>query len=398
MKILKLVLAISIVAILTQSCEDQADATYMEDYLIAEEFTPTWKDEFPDINAWTKLDNDGDDMKLGNDANATWEKGDNGLNVEAAGGWHHRIIRDEITGDFTVEFKIKMNSSNSEYPKAGIFVGETGGDAPKLWLSLDNNGGGHSVAKFLPGSTNGDWYNFGVDGFDCYQWQVIKAVKEGNKFTVYINDAEVLTEEGDYVANIVGKFGLSVEGCNADIEYVSVNGWTDNFENFDKWEPKASPSSTWTTNNDGLHVVALGGWHHRIFKETVPANFTVEYKVKLDNPNSTYPKAGLVIGELGKDAPSFILGLDHFDAGHSIVKFIQGRPRDEWQNFGVPDLDVKKWQTIRLKRVDNAIYIYMDSERVYFEQGDYITSIQGKLGLYVEGCDADFEFISYKED
>ena len=397
MKILNYILVISFVAIFMQSCEERADATYMDDFLVAEEFIPIWTDEFADISNWSKIENDGEEMRLGNDPDASWEKGTFGLNVQAAGGWNHRIIRDEIVGDFTVEFKIKLNSTSSDYPKAGIFVGDIGDVAPKLWLALDNWGGGNLLVKFLPGSVNNDWHNFGVPGFDCYQWQVIKAVKEGNKFTVYINGEEVTTEEGAYVADIAGNFGLSVEGCNADIEYVSVNGWTENFENFDNWQPKAEPASTWITDNDGLHVTARSGWHHRLVRETVPTNFTVEYKVKLDNPTSAYPKAGLFIGELGDGVPNLILGLDHYDGGSTVVKFIAGRPGGEWHNFGVSGMDVKKWQTIRLKKIDNAIYIYMDGIRVYFEQGDHIENIQGKLGLFAEGCQADFQFVSFKE-
>ncbi len=175
----------------------------------------------------------------------------------------------------------------------------------------------------------------------------------------------------------------------------------DNFTTLDTWSPLEAvveTPSTWTTDDNGLHITAIGGWNHRAVKDDLPTNFTVEYKVKMGNPTGSFPKAGIIIGDLGSVVPNLILGLDHASGGSSVVKFIPGRAGGEWHNFGISGFDVTKWQTIRLKKDGDAIYIYNNGMRVYFEQGDHINNIQGKLGLFAESCDADFEFISFKED
>lgn len=398
MKILKYISLYSLLAIILMACEEEPIATHMEDYLVAEEFEPLWTDNFSNLDSWSQLPNDGDDMRLGNDPDAEWTATPNGLNAVASAGWHHRIIRDVVSGDYMVEFKVKLNSSSADFPKAGIFMGELGDGVPKLWLALDNYGGGSSVVKFLPGSTHGDWKNFGPEGFDVNEWQVIKAVKTGNTFTVYVNGIEMLSEEGDYVNDLTGNLGLSVEGCDVDFEYIKTASWTDKFDDLTLWEPKPALSSTWTGSDSGLNVSAKSGWNHRIIRQTVSENFTTEFKVKMIEESSTFPKAGIFIGDLGGDVPKIWLALDNFNESNVIAKFIKGRPGGEWQNLGIPGMDVKKWQTIRLKKNGNAIYIFVDGIRVFFEQGEYVSNIQGNLGLSVEGCEAEFEYIAYSED
>ncbi|NOX64207.1 MAG: hypothetical protein GXO85_00065 [Chlorobi bacterium] len=400
MKLLKTALVLIFVAFLAQSCQKQAEATYMENYVTAKAFTPDWTDNFSNMDRWKRLPNDGEVQKLGNDPNATWTKTAVGLHVLATGGWNHRIIRinDTVNGDFEAEFKARIDSANYKYPQAGIFVGNTGNGAPKMFLVLDNYKGGSLLSLFVPGL---GWWNNGKipAGFDVHQWQVIKVVKEGNKLSVYINGQLVHEVTDDLVLKIQGYFGLSVGGSVADFEYVSFNGAKDTFKTLDAWGPKAAPASTWTTNGNGLQVYAHKGWNHRaILADTVPKKFTVEFKVKLQNPNSGFPEAGIFIGELGNDPPKMVLALDNYGGGSAIVQYIQGRPHKEWIDYGPPDFDVNQWQTIRLKKDSDNIYVYVGGTRISFEKGSYITNIQGHLGIWVEGCNADFEFISFKKD
>jgi len=400
-KIIKYTLALGFIGFLTQSCEKQADATYWEDYYTPpvpptpEEFTPDWSDSFSNFDKWETLVNDGEgEIKLGNDPDATWTQSDNGLNVVALGGWHHRITATQVKDDFVAEIKIRINSSNADFPKAGLFVGNIGGDVPRMWLGLDNWGGTNSVYRFVPDGP--EWANFGPEDFDVHQWQVLKITKVGSKLSVFINGILSHELEDDAVLKIEGNIGLSVEGADVDVAYFRVNNFYDDFMNLDAWGPKPSPASTWSTETKGLKVFARSGWHHRAVTDMVAENFIAEFKLKLHDALGTYPKAGIMIGGLGGDVPRLIYGLDNYDGSSTVVKFIQGRPDGEWHNLDVDGLNVNEWQVLRVKKEGNTLVFYKDGLEYYREQGDHILGIQGQLGIIVEGCEADYDYISYK--
>ncbi|MEN8250707.1 MAG: hypothetical protein ABFS32_17370 [Bacteroidota bacterium] len=393
--ILKYTLVLVFILGITQSCVKQADATYWEDYYtppippVTETFTPDWSDGFNDFNRWTTLVNDGEgEVKLGNDPNSTWTKGDNGLNVIANDGWDHRLISQTVKGDFVAEIKIKLNSLNGTYPKAGLFVGSTGGEAPKTWIGLD--GGTNNVYRFVPGPM---WTNFGPDPMDVFQWHIIKVEKKGDKLTTIIDGVvyEELTNEA--INNIEGDIGISVEAAQADIEYFRVNNFYDDFITLDNWGPKPTIASEWDTEGKGLKVFARQGWHHRAVGENVSENFIAEFKLKMHDALGMYPKAGIMIGELGDGEPQMLFGLDNFDGGSSIVTFIQGRG---WKNIEIEGLNVEEWNVLRVRKQDDDIIFYKDGLEFYRET--LSIGVQGKIGMLVEGCSADYEYVSYKSE
>ena len=417
--LIKYTLALGIAGFFTQSCEKQGEATYMDDFLVAEEFVPDWTDNLSTMDKWETLPNDGESgafypysySVIDNPA-ATITRIDVGIKYDSYDEWwDQRFVREgfDVAGDFEIEFEVRMLAGTAVWQKTGIFVGEVGGSTPKIWLSLEGPVGDAKVNIHTGDGTVRQWYNADVGNFDVYDWQVIKAVRVGNKLTIYRNGNIVDQFTDDVVLGIEGKVGISAEGISAEFKYLKVNGVVDDFSSLDNadmgnWSNLVQHDldnmkpSVWTPSENGLNVVANSGWNHRALGDAIPENFTVEYKVKINSANSTYPKAGLMIGELGGDAPSMILGLDNNGGGSSIVKFIKDRPGGEWQNFGVSGLDVHKWQTIRIKRAGDNMYIYINGIREYYEKGDYVANMQGRLGFIVEGCDTDYEFISYKTD
>lgn len=371
------------------------------------------------MDSWTRLDGDGEDYfpyyyQITNLPGSMIYRRDYGIRFDAyGGGWGQRTLRNgfEVNGDFEIEFKgrIVQGTGDAVWQKGGVFVGDVGEAPPKLWLSFENpiEPANARICRYIPGG-NPEWkWDIDHHNFSQYEWQVVKAVRVGNTLTIYRNGNQVYTETAAYVSQINGTVGLMTEALSFEYEYLTVDGVKEDFTNLDNanttnWlnldQLTTTTPSTWTTTNEGLQVTAQNGWNHRAVMQPVSQNFTVEFKVKVSNPIGTNPKAGIMLGDLGDGVPNLILGLDHYDGGSSIVKYIPGRTGGEWHNFSTSGLDVTKWQTIRLKKVDNAIYIYLDGIRVYFEQGSYINNLQGNLGIIVEACTADFEFVSFKEE
>lgn len=175
-------------------------------------------DDFSDMSIWWPLDN--------NVKKATaWTINDVGLNVVAPDGWNHRAVADVVVAqDFTAEIKVKWNSSSSRFPKAGLFVGDLGGDAPSLVLGLDNNvdvNNGNSIVKFIQGHPESEWYNAVPQNFDISQWHILRARRIGDSMYMYIDGVRFYFETGAHISNIHGKFGILAEGCDVDIEYIS---------------------------------------------------------------------------------------------------------------------------------------------------------------------------------
>ena len=399
-------------AVITQSCEKQAEPTYMEDYLKAEDFTADWTDDFANLDRWEMLPNDGEEnlypfyYQVIDVPDAKVYPEDYGIRFDAySNGWNQRFVRDgfDVDGDFEIEFKVKIieGTGSEDWQKGGFFIGDIGDNPPELWLTLENpvdvNHG--NVNRYIPGAEE-EWLKMDEGQLSVFDWQVLKVIKSGNNLKIYRNDQQILDYTNDIVNNIKGKVGICADGLSCDYEYLSVNGVKDDFTNMDNWsnleEVTTTPPSVWTPGEDGLTVVAQEGWNHRAMWETLPENYIVEFKIKMGEPISTFPKAGIVIGELGDSTPKMILGLDNYAGESSIVKYIQSRPGDEWQNFKIPELNVKEWQLIRLKKTEDNIFVYINGYLAYYEKGEYIANMQGRLGLIVEGCEAYYEFLSYK--
>lgn len=425
-KILKSIVGVVILALFSQSCYQDVEPTRMEEYLNAPDYTPTWNDDFQDLENFEKMPDDGDVFfpyyyQITDKPGALVYRNSAGIKVEAyAGGWDQRFIRTgfEVNGDFEIEVKLHIvqGTGDAAWQKAGIIVGDIGSGVPNFWLSLENpvelNNG--RVNRFLPGAAT-EWLNMDEGNFSVFDWQIIKAVRTGNTLMIYRNGNEILSYTDDLVLNINGKVGISAEALSAEYEYLMVNGVTDDFAdlddvamgnwiNLDQYNTVGGIPSVWTTTENGVNVVAADGWNHRLVTDNVITqgqNFTAEIKLKWNNSNSRYPKAGLLIGELGNDAPNLIFGFDNnvdTNEGHSVVKFIKGRPSGEWSNIIPSPYNISEWHTLRITRIDDSMYMYIDGIRTYFEKGAHISALQGKLGLIAEGCDADMEYLSYSAD
>jgi hypothetical protein len=415
MKILKITLSIALVAFFMQSCLDiYTDPTYMEDYLVAPEYTPDVTYDASDLYGWDRLPGDGEEYypniyQVTNKPGSMIYRKSYGIRFDAYGGWwDQRFYRTgfDVNGDFEIEFKVRIvqGTGDAFWQKAGIFVGDIGGNPANLWLSLENpvepNNG--RVNRYIPGS-NPEWLNLDEGNFSVFDWQVIKAVRTGNNLKIYRNGNMILDYTNNLVNNINGKVGISAEALSGEYEYLTVNGVKDDFTDMDNWanldKIPVLPPSKWTLNDTILNVVASYGWHHRAVGEVVSGDFTIETKVRMNSTNSRYPKAGIMIGELGDDAPSLIYAIDanvDVNNGNSVVKFFPGRPGGEWSNVVPNDFNSNDWHSLRLDKIGDVMYVYVDGVRVFFEKGHYISNISGKMGLLVEGCDADFEFVSYK--
>jgi hypothetical protein len=216
-KYLKVLIVLSFVAFLIQSCEKEIETTHMEDYLSAGEFTPDWTDNFETMDRWERLENDGEDQGLA----SVWTPSEKGLNVVARSGWNHRAMWEQVPDNFTVEFKIKMGEVEGEFPKAGIIIGELGGDAPKMILGLDNHNNTSTIVKFIQFRPDSEWANLSVPELNVHKWQVLRLKKEGENIYIYLNGIRVYYEKGGYIANIHGRLGLFVESSVCDYEFIS---------------------------------------------------------------------------------------------------------------------------------------------------------------------------------
>ncbi|MEN8248782.1 MAG: hypothetical protein ABFS32_07600 [Bacteroidota bacterium] len=434
--IFKSIVGVVVLTMFMQSCMEYVDPTKMEDYLAAPEFTPDMSYDKDAMIAWDDILNDGEEYfpysyQITNKPGSMIYRKNYGIRFDAYGGWwDQRMLRTgfDVEGDFEIEFKgrIVQGTGDAVWQKGGIIVGDLGGSPSAMWLSLENpfeaNKG--RVCKYMPGvpsddndpNLNGEWVWWLDEGnFNQFEWQVIKAVRVGNTLTLYRNGIEIYTETNDWVNNINGHVGLSVEALSFDFEYLTVNGVTENFADTDNltliednWYnldliPDMAPS-VWETTEEGLNVIARYGWNHRRVSDVTIAqgqDFTAEIKVRLNEGNARFPKAGLMLGDLGNDSPGFIFGLDNnvdVNEGNSAVKFIRGRPGGEWSNIIPSQFDISKWHVLRVSRIGDSMYLYIDGNRVYFEKGTHIGIIEGTLGLLVEGCDADIEYVSYKFD
>ena len=418
MKLIKITLSIALVAFFMQSCEDiYTDPTYMEDYLEAPVFTPDNIYKAKDLFEWDKLPNDGEDeyypyiYQVTNKPGSMIYRKGYGIRLDAYGGWwDQRSIRTgfEVNGDFEIEFKARIVSGTGDavWQKGGIIVGDIGGAPANLWLSLENpvevNHG--RVNRFIPGSEI-EWFNMDEGNFSVFDWQVIKAVRVGNTLSIYRDGNLIDTYTHESVGNINGKVGISAEALSVEYEYLTVNGNKDDFTNMDNWSNldkiPVVPPSEWTLNDTILNVVASYGWNHRAVNGVIPGDFTVETKVRINSTNSTYPMVGIMVGELGDGVPAFIYSLDankDINNGSSVTKYFPARPGGEWSSIVPNDFNSKDWHTLRLRKVNDVMYVYVDGVRQSFEKGDYISNISGKIGLFAMGCDADYEYVSIKAE
>lgn len=415
---------ISVIAVLLaffmQSCEkmEYADPTYMEDHLQAGEFTPDWTNNLATMDDWEILPNDGEAFapywyEITNKTGSIIKRTGNGINFDAYGGWwDQRFFRDgfDITPgtDFEIEvkFHIVAGTGDAVWQKGGLIIGAPGGSEPQMWLSLENpfepNNG--RVNIFCPPADT-FWFNMDEGNFSVFDWQVLKVTRTGNTLTIYRNDNVINTITGANVPSISGKVGMSAEALSAEYEYLMVNGVKDDFSDLDNpdmgnWSNlnqhnvTPEPPSIWTPSDIGLHVIAKQGWNHRAMRDMVSGDFTTEFKVKVYNPEGLTSRAGIIVGELGNDAPSMIVALNNTNGGNSVTKIVGG----VLGNFSTPGLNVNDWQTIRVQKIGDNLYIYVDGIRAYYEKGVGIENIYGRLGMYVEGCEAEFEFISYSAD
>lgn len=408
-------IGIFVVALFMQSCEKMtySDPTHMEDYLAAPEFTPDLVQDKDDMIEWERLEGDGESgyfpyiYQITDKPGSMIYRKDYGIRFDAYGGWwDQRTVRTgfEVNGDFEIEFKMRIveGTGDAVWQKAGIIVGDVGGDPAKLWLSLENpiDPDLGRINRFIPGASP-KWFQIDKGNFSVFDWQVIKAVRTGNTLKIFRNGTEVDSYTNDLVANINGKVGLSAEALSADYEYIMVNGVKDDFTDMDNWEnldkTAVIPPSEWTVTEESLNVVARYGLNHRAMWDAVPENFTTEFKIKIDNPNSSSPKAGILVGELGDGVPECYVGLDFEGDNNSVVKYINGKSVIKLKS-PAGEFSVKNWHTIRVSKLQDELFLYLDGVRIHFEKGSHITNIQGKLGVFVEGCEADFESVSVKEE
>ena len=418
MNLKKILVGAVLLAFFMQSCEEYSDPTYMEDYTQAGEFTPDWTDNLATMDNWETLPNDGETYapywyEITNKPGSVITRTANGINFDAYGGWwDQRFIRDgfEIAEntDFEIEMKLHIvaGTGDAVWQKGGLIIGDIGGGEPEMWLSLENplepNNG---RVNTLCAKAGLGWHNVDEGNFSVFDWQVIKVTRTGNTLKFYRNGAEINSVTTPDIPLIKGRVGLSAEALSAEYEYLMVNGVKDDFSdldnsdmgnwsNLDQHEVTPEPPSVWTPSDEGLHVIAKQGWNHRAMGDMVSENFTVEFKVKMYNSEGLASRAGIMVGELGNGEPSMVIALDNSNGGNSMAKFLGGA----LGNFGAPDLNVNNWQTIRVQKSDDNLYIYINGTRAYYQKGDAITSIYGRLGMYVEGAEAEFKFISYKAD
>lgn len=417
MNIKRLSLSVAILALFMQSCEKMtySEPTRMEDYIVAPEYTPDLTQNPSELNSWEKLNEDGEGTyfpyiyRITDKLNSMLYRKDYGIRFDAYdGGWGQRVHNNnfEVNGDFEIEFKgrIVQGTGDAVWQKGGVFIGELGDAPAKLWLSLENpaepeNG---RICRFIPGAPTEWWWDIDHHNFSQFEWQVIKAVRIGNTLTIYRNGVQVATESGDYVTTLNGKVGLSTEALSFEYEYITVDGVKDDFTNMDNWTPldkiPVLGPSEWTLKEESLNVVARYGWNHRRMSEiVVPENFTTEFEIKINDVNASYPKAGIMIGELGDAVPELLVGLDLEGGNNSVVKFINGQP---WIKLKSPegDIDVKSYHTIRVTKNADELFVYIDGNRAHYEKGAHVANIQGKLGIMAEGCEADFKSLSYTEN
>lgn len=417
----KITLGAVLLAFFMQSCEqiEYADPTHMEDYVTAKEFTPDWTDNLTTMDDWETLPNDGESYapywyEITNKPGSIIKRTGNGINFDAYGGWwDQRFIREGFdiaaNTDFEIEVKLHIvaGTGDAVWQKGGLIIGDIGGSDPIMWFSLENplepNNG--RVNLFCPPADT-FWFNMDEGNFSVFDWQVLKVTRTGNTLKIYRNDIEINTITAPNVSTINGKVGLSAEALSVEYEYLMVNGVKDDFSDLDNpdmgnWsnlnqhEVTPEPPSVWTPGTDGLHVIAKEGWNHRAMgEEMVSGDFTTEFKVKVYSPEGLTSRAGIIVGELGNDPPSMIVALNNTNGGNSVTKLVGG----VLGSFSTPGLNVNSWQTIRVQKVGDNLYIYIDGIRAFYEKGAGVANISGRLGMYVEGCEAEFEFISFKAD
>ena len=173
--------------------------------------------------------------------------------------------------------------------------------------------------------------------------------------------------------------------------------WTDPFTNLDDWEYL---KGTWTPGPDGLTLIAGSRLQDRAkHKDVIVAlesSFTYEFEVRLYEPTGKKPKAGVMIGELGRSAPPIFIGLDFEGENHSVVKYLKvGGLSIKLQSPNGP-IDVAQFHTIRVTKEVDELFVYIDGSRAHYEKGDQISSIEGGLCIAAESCTAEYKFVSYK--
>ena len=425
MKTFKIIIGVFIVALFLQSCEDiYSEPTRMEDYLAASEFTPDWTDVLSTMDNWETLPNDGVASYFPYSYEVTGKPGSvikrtaEGIRFDAYGGWwDQRFIREGFdiaaNTDFEIEMKLHIvaGTGDATWQKGGLIIGDIGGADPIMWFSLENplepNNG--RVNMLCP-KAGLNWFNMDEGNFSVFDWQILKVTRVGDILTIYRNGVEINTVTAPDVSSISGKVGFSAEALSAQYEYLMVNGVKDDFsdldnENMGNWtnlnqHPNAEGGpAVWTPSADGLNVVALVGWNHRAMKENlmVTESFTCEFEVSLNNPTGDSPKAAVMIGELGNNVPELVVGLDLEGGNHSVVKFLNGK---SWIKLQSPEgpINVQQFHKIRVTKNKDELFVYIDGNRAHYEKGDYVANIQGRLGVLVEDCEADFKSISYKAD
>ena len=422
MNLKKITLGAVLLAFFMQSCEqiEYTDPTHMEDYVAAKEFTPDWTDKLASMDNWETLPNDGESyapywyevMHSKEGLSAVTRTG-NGINFDAYGGWwDQRFFREgfDITPDTDFDIEVKLHivagTGDAVWQKGGIIIGDIGGEVPDMWFSLEN-----PTTKEVPrvnvfcDKAGLGWLHMDAGNFSLFDWQTLRVTRTGNTLKFYRNGTEINTTTAPGVSTISGKVGLSAEALSTEYEYLMVDGVKDDFSSLDNadggnWTNlnqhavSPDPPSVWTPSADGLHVIAKQGWNHRAMGDMVSGDFTTEFKVKVYNSEGLTSRAGIIIGELGNDEPSMIVALNNTNGANSVTKMVGGA----LTNFSATSLNVNEWQTIRVQKVDDNLYIFIDGIRSYYEKGTGVENVSGRLGMYVEGCEAEFEFISFKAD
>ncbi|MCK5788621.1 MAG: hypothetical protein KAH32_06460, partial [Chlamydiia bacterium] len=341
-----------------------------------------------------------------------------GIKFDAYGGWwDQRVVREGFdiapNTDFEIEVKLHLvaGTGDAAWQKGGIIIGDIGGAEPVMWFSLENpvepNNG--RVNMFCP-KAGLTWHNMDEGTFSVNDWQVIKVIRTGSTLTIYRNGTEINSVTTADIPAISGKVALSAEALSVQYEYLKVNSDKDDFSdldnkdqttwtNLDQHEVEKPKVTVWTPTPDGLNVVAYAGWNSRaMFTNitSVPESFIYEFEVRLTNPNGDFPKASIMVGELGNVVPELLVGLDLEGGNNSVVKFINGKP---WIKLQSPEgeIDVKQFHKIRVTKNKDELFVYIDGNRAHYEKGDHINNIQGRLGIQVENCEADYKFVSFKE-
>ena len=305
----------------------------------------------------------------------------------------------DLTGDFFVELKMKINAAENEWPAVGFSVGYDGGMPAYILVLKPENGLVDFTAIHADINNDGakQWNDFtNVNGLDSYAWTIMRMEKRGDVIKSYINGYLISTQT---IIGVTGKLGLMNERATAEFEYIKYGDLpAPETGNLSLTDWTHTGNGDWTEDSNIL-TVANGGWANAngITKNSVDltGDYFVEAEVKLIGMTGPWPAAGFFVGgNLDGTNPAYAFTLKAHVLDGSTINHVGIHGAGGWieGDIKVSGLNTTQWTKMRLEKRGDEIKSFING---YLVSTLTITGVTGKLGMFADGATSMFKSISH---